>query len=258
MRANMTNGRRVETASGAILLDAARLGDEFSGAEEALFEPQFWVGRGSIVPVGLGRGSAWFVFHGSEQWVLRHFRRGGFMGRLSEDRYLWTGEAGVRSFVEYRLLASLEARGMAVPSPVAARYQRQGLRYRCDLITRRIMRATPLSEALAAASLSDARWREVGAAVGRLHAAGVDHADLNAHNVLLGEQGAVSIIDFDRGRIRGDRIRRSWTGRNLRRLRRSLLKISAELPAGRFTDAAWRDVLAGYAAEEAKQAAAGR
>jgi 3-deoxy-D-manno-octulosonic acid kinase len=256
MRANMTNGRRVETATGAILLDADRLGDEFSGTEEALFEPQFWVARGSsIVPTGLGRGTAWFVVHGSEQWVLRHYRRGGFMGRLSEDRYLWTGEDRVRAFVEYRLLASLEVRGMAVPSPVAARYQRRGLRYRCDLITRRITRATPLTETLAAAPLSDACWRQVGAAVGRLHAAGVDHADLNAHNVLLGEQGAVSIIDFDRGRIRRSG---AWTGRNLRRLRRSLLKISSGFPAGRFTDAAWRGVLEGYAVEETRQPATRR
>ena len=48
-------------------------------------------------------------------------------------------------------------------------------------------------------------WRAIGAAIARLHRGGVDHADLNAHNILLDGRGAVSVIDFDRGRVRGAR-----------------------------------------------------
>src|ERR1700691_558999 len=116
------NGRRMATASGAILadaaiLDAATLLDAAadSSSPERLFEAQFWAGRGGSSPVGGGRGAGWFIDRGTEQWVLRHYRRGGFVARLSEDRYLWTGEARVRAFAEYRLLADLAARGMPVP-----------------------------------------------------------------------------------------------------------------------------------------------
>jgi 3-deoxy-D-manno-octulosonic acid kinase len=250
----MMNGRRVATASGAILADAAIVDASGVGglpALEALFEPQFWAGHGCITPVGGGRGAAWFIDHGTEQWVLRHYRRGGFMARLSEDRYLWTGEARVRAFAEFQLLASLVARSLPVPVPVAARYERRGLSYRCDLITRRIAGASSLSGMLAAAPLTDASWRLVGSTIAKLHSAGVDHADLNAHNILLDGRGAVSFVDFDRGRIRRGG---TWAERNLSRLRRSLAKVSGDLPADRFSGEAWHCVLAGYAERTAGHA----
>jgi 3-deoxy-D-manno-octulosonic acid kinase len=175
---------------------------------------------------------------------LRHYRRGGFIARLSRDRYVWTGEERVRSFAEWRLLAELSRRGLPVPKPIAARYQRMGLVYRCDLITLRISDARPLSSALSLAPLDENTWRDVGATVARLHAAGADHADLNAHNILLGGAGAVSVIDFDRGRLRTPG---AWALGNLSRLRRSLVKVARDLPADRFGAAAWGWLLSGYA-----------
>jgi len=190
-----------------------------------------------------GRGSAWFIAATPHPWALRHYRRGGFIAHLSEDRYLWTGEQRVRAFAEWRLLRTLVERGLPVPQPVAARYQRAGPSYRCDLITRRIPNARPLSDALSAAPLDASAWAAVGAAVARLHAAGVDHADLNAHNILLDAQGAVSVIDFDRGRLRPPG---AWAGRNLIRLHRSLVKICRALPPDRFPSGAWMSLMSGY------------
>ncbi len=264
--AHMMNGRRVATASGAILADAALLdaarvdagrvdagrGDDArAGAArraQELFDPEFWARHGRITPVGGGRGSAWFSDHGSEQWVLRHYRRGGFIARVSGDRYLWAGEARVRAFAEYRLLAGLAARGLPVPVPVGAHYERRGLWYRCDLITRRIAGAASMSGALAAAPLGEPVWRQVGSTIADLPAAGVAHADLNAHNILVDGRGAVSIVDFDRGRVRRGG---AWTGRNLSRLHRSLSKISTDLPPGRFSSEGWRSLVAGYAERRA-------
>ncbi len=255
--ARMMNGRRVATANGAILADAALLdvaarvgaarADE-GRAEQALFDPQFWSRHGILTPAGGGRGAAWFIDHGGEQWVLRHYRRGGFVARLSRDRYLWTGEARVRAFAEYRLLAGLVARGLPVPVPVGARYERRGLWYRCDLITRRIAGAASMSGALAAAPLGETIWRQVGSTIAQLHAAGVDHADLNAHNILVDGRGAVSIVDFDRGRVRRAG---AWAARNLGRLHRSLAKISSGLPPDRSLGEGWRSLLAGYAERRA-------
>jgi 3-deoxy-D-manno-octulosonic acid kinase len=236
-------GRRTATASGAILADAAGLDGLIESAGEALFDPQFWDARAELTATGTGRGAAWFIESGAHRWVLRHYRRGGFIRPFSEDGYLWIGEARVRAFAEYTLLARLTELGLPVPKPIAARYRRLGFGYRCDLITQRIEDARPLSAMLAVESLSDGSWQAVGATIARLHRCGVDHADLNAHNILLGSLGAVSVIDFDRGRIRAPG---AWRARNLRRLRRSLEKIARALPPGRFSVRAWGCLLGGY------------
>jgi len=226
-----------------MLADPACLGNLLETAGEALFDPDYWRNRGELASASGGRGAAWFIASGAHQWALRHYRRGGYIARISQDRYIWTGEVRVRAFAEWRLLADLTRRGLPVPQPVAARYRRSAFCYRCDLITRRIPDAAPLSAVLSRETMRESAWRAVGATVARLHRAGVDHADLNAHNILLDSRGGVSVIDFDRGRLRGDG---PWRARNLRRLRRSLDKISRALPQDRFSDAAWSWLLAGY------------
>jgi 3-deoxy-D-manno-octulosonic acid kinase len=249
----MTNGgRRIATATGAMLADPDSLGNPPQEDTEALFDPEFWRARGELVAVTGGRGSAWFIASGARHWALRHFRRGGFIARLSQDRYVWAGEDKVRAFAEWRLLELLTRRGLPVPKPIAARYQRTGLSYRCDLITQRILDANPLSAVLALGALPEAQWRAVGAAIARLHGAGVDHADLNAHNILIDVTGVVSVIDFDRGQTRRPG---SWSSRNLQRLRRSLDKISRGLPADRYTARDWDGLMAGYQAVHHGEAA---
>jgi 3-deoxy-D-manno-octulosonic acid kinase len=211
---------------------------------EDLFAPEYWRVHGEIVAADRGRGAAWFLDGSAGAWVLRHYRRGGAIAPLlSADRYLWLGEDRVRAFAEWRLLAQLSALGLPVPQPIAARYARRGLTYSCDLLMRRIVDAQPLSAALAETALPPASWTAIGALVARFHAAGVDHADLNAHNILLGKAAALHLIDFDRGRIRPPG---SWQARNLQRLRRSLEKIARELPADRFSATTWKSLLAGY------------
>jgi tRNA A-37 threonylcarbamoyl transferase component Bud32 len=152
----------------------------------------------------------------------------------------------VRAFAEWRLLDYLAQRGLQVPKPVAAFYRRAGMTYRCDLITERVPDAQSLSATLAGSPLPQSAWRAIGAAIARLHVHGVDHADLNAHNILLDANQNISVIDFDRGRLRAPG---RWTLRNLRRLEHSLAKISMSLPPDRFTPAAWEQLLAGYQAE---------
>jgi 3-deoxy-D-manno-octulosonic acid kinase len=228
-----------------MLADLHRLGN-VPPATDAMFDPQYWSARGELSAAPGGRGSAWFVGGIGAAWVLRHYRRGGWVARISSDRYGWQGEDRVRAFAEWRLLQYLSERGLSVPKPVAARYQRTGLLYRCDLITERIVDAQSLGAALALAPVAEITWRAIGAAIARLHRHRVDHADLNAHNILLDGGQRVTLIDFDRGRMRRQG---RWTIGNLRRLRRSLEKISRNLPAGRFTPAAWEQLTGGYRAE---------
>jgi 3-deoxy-D-manno-octulosonic acid kinase len=222
-----------------MLYDASRL----SNADESLFDASFWLADAATARTPGGRGEALFIEHSGQAWVLRHYRRGGFMARLSADRYLWTGEERTRAFREWRLLAELHQAGLAVPAPVAARYVRKGFAYTGDLITERIGGAQPVSALLAIAPLPLATWTAMGRCIRQLHEHGVWHADLNVHNILVASGERISLIDFDRARRRAPG---RWREANLERLARSLNKICRELPAERFAPRDWTALRAGY------------
>ncbi|HEX5694589.1 MAG TPA: 3-deoxy-D-manno-octulosonic acid kinase [Arenimonas sp.] len=202
---------------GAIVFDARRWPQ---AAPESL-DPAGWASPATPVADG-GRGAAWFVEAGFGRGVLRRYRRGGLAARASRDRYLWLGEDRVRSFAEFRLLASLRSQGLRVPAPLLAGYWRNGLAYRAAIVVERIEDASPLAAFL---DQPDAgAWQSAGRAIARLHAVGVDHADLNANNVLIDAAGEAWLIDFDRCRHR--RRAGGWRETNLARLSRSLAKLA--------------------------------
>lgn len=188
------------------------------------FDRSSWQAQHRISHLAGGRGGVAFLDTPDGACVLRHYRRGGWIAPVLGDRYLWSGRARSRGFAEFGLLADLRLRGLPVPAPVAARYLRRGPYYTADLITRAIEGAQTLT-AVSAARRLDARLAgRVGALIARFHAAGVDHADLNAHNILVAEPD-LWLIDFDRSEIRATGT--AWKLANLARLKRSLLKIGA-------------------------------
>ncbi len=211
--------QRLAIDRGAILFDAGRVARP--GAQ--LFEREDWSARGALTEQAGGRGSIDFIDADGQRWVMRRYLRGGMAAHVVRDRYLFTGEDRTRSFRELRLLGALRQRSLPVPAPVAACYRRRALTYSAALITERLPGARPLSETLAAGEMDDARWAAIGRCLRRFHDAGVQHADLNAHNIMLGMNGEVWLLDFDRGRLRTPG---TWRERVLDRLGRSLAKIS--------------------------------
>lgn len=233
--------RRSPIAGGAMLSDASRAGN----LSADWFDPEWWRSRGQMEGTTRGRGTTYIVRAGEKRMVLRHYRRGGLVAKVSRDRYLWRGEAATRPFHEWYLTYHLHRAGLPVPAPVAARYVRRGLVYRGDLITEEIPDAQSLAERLRRGSLSILSWIAVGRCIRRFHELGVFHPDLNAHNVLFARDDTVHLIDFDRGRLRRPGL---WCDANLVRLRRSLEKVTWALPAGRITEADWHGLLDGYRA----------
>src|SRR5256885_5918874 len=136
-----------------------------------------------------------------KEYVLRHYRRGGLIARVSGDRYVWQGEQSTRPFEEWQLTYRLHRAGLPVPAPLAARYRHHGFTYTGDIITERVAVVGSLSECLRTGALSVLTWIAIGRCIRRFHDLGVCHADLNAHNVLLSEE-AVYLIDFDRCELR--------------------------------------------------------
>ncbi len=220
-------------------------------AEPALFEPAAWRARGQLLGSARGRGEAALVSDGQHEYVLRHYRRGGLPGRFIRDRYIWTGLARTRAWREWQLTAELYARGLPVPRPVAARVLRHGLCYSADLITVRIADASSLAQQLGQRMLEVGEWQAVGRCIRRFHDSGLDHADLNAHNILLTPAG-IHLIDFDRGRLRAAG---AWQQHNLERLLRSLRKLYTENLEFHFSEADWQALLAGYGAQSPASAA---
>jgi 3-deoxy-D-manno-octulosonic acid kinase len=230
---------RCAVRGGAILYDPRWGGN----APEFLFDRGYWRERGQLRELRGGRGTVAILDHEQGPLLLRHYHRGGWAARISDDRYLYTGEARARSFRELRLHVALIGLGLPVPVPVAARYRHEGPRYEADLVTALIPDTDSLASRLAGGSVASQTWFAIGACLARFHRAGFDHADLNAHNVLLDACDAVYLVDLDRGRLRRPGL---WRRRNLRRLHASLRKVTRDL-AGRFGAPDWAQLLSGYA-----------
>ena len=233
---------RAGTADGAILFDRGRLAQ----ADGGWLRPAHWEGSHADAERG-GRGAVWLVRGDFGAGVLRHYRRGGLFGRVNRDRYLWRGEEATRSFREFRLLAELRRRGLDVPQPLVAGYERNGAFYRADLLTGLIDSASTLAQRVASDFPSSETWRRIGGTLARFHAEGAYHADLNAHNIMLDSAGKVWLIDFDRGELRA--VSRQWMRSNLERLQRSLHKVGA-MRDSRWPSA-WQALRQGYADEAA-------
>lgn len=187
-------------------------------ATPALLVPASYGDRAQPVTAG-GRQAAWFVENDGWSGVLRGYRRGGLIARVSREAYVWQGEARTRSFREYRLLAMMREHGLRVPAPLAAGYWRQGLlTYRASILIERIPDVRPLAH-----SLDEPIWDSVAEAIAAMHRLGVWHADLNAFNILIDANAKAWIIDFDRGTAGG--VSPSQRRGNLLRLRRSLEKV---------------------------------
>lgn len=192
--------------------------------------------RGRPLPGAAGRSGVRLVEQAGRQWVWRHNCRGGWCRRISRDSYLWLGEARTRTFQEWRLLHEMRLAGLPVPAPVAAIYRRSGLTYTCDLITSYLPGTSSLGAHLTCGTVGDETWSAVGECIRRFHADGVCHADLNAHNVLIGTDNVIYLVDFDRGRKRPPG---AWVEGNWRRLRRSVEKITGLRSAHAIPPAGW-------------------
>ena len=108
-----------------------------------------------------------------------------------------------------------------------------------DLITVAIPHEATLGKLLFERRVPNDAWPRIGATLARFHARGVQHADLNAHNILLDDAREVYVLDFDRGCIRA---RGGWEAAVLSRLQRSIAKITGAA----FPEEGWRLLLSAY------------
>jgi len=224
-----------------ILYDADLLED----VSDKHFNPGSWESASTVTGTfkSGGRGNTLFVTDGGQDFVLRRYLRGGLIGLLVRDNYLWSGEYGNRAFSEWRLLAKLAEAGLPVPRPAAARVRKSGPFYKAELLTVRLPGIQSLSDRVTAAPTDKLFWSNFGKGIHRFHEAGVFHPDLNVSNCQFDGNDEFWLLDFDRGKLLPAG---TWRQRNLARLHRSLRKLKRFDSKIYYNNACWNQLLEGY------------
>jgi 3-deoxy-D-manno-octulosonic acid kinase len=230
-----------KTATGAILFDQSII----RNISEDMFGPAGWPHVEPVVGElrSGGRGQTLFVGNVPRQFVLRHFVRGGLIGKLVHDSYFFGGADNTRPFLEWRMLAKMAEKNLRVPRPAAARFCKRGPFYTADIITVRIQGVRALSERIAEQDWGEEFWQAIGVAIHEFHDCGVYHADMNAYNLQIDNNGVLWMLDFDRGRLLPPG---AWQQETLERLHRSLQKVKSLDPSLYYTRKNWEQLLAGY------------
>jgi 3-deoxy-D-manno-octulosonic-acid transferase len=239
MRPERLAAARASSPAGQTLwFDPAQVAE----ATAALFTPPS--SESTALATGSGRGQAYRVALDHGEGVLRHYRRGGLMARISPDRYLGRSPLSSRAMNEFTLLRRLRAWDLPVPAPVAARQVRGLLGHTADIVVAMIPQTRNVAQALSEGPLPAADCIALGRAIRQLHDRQVFHSDLNCHNLLLDAQGRAWIVDFDKCGVRPGE---AWKQENLERLRRSLRKEQGRRSPFHWDEARWDDLLKGYA-----------
>lgn len=217
--------------------------------DESLYHESVTNAASDSVPISgsaSGRGPVQYRQHHGIPVVIKHYRRGGLIRHFSKDLYWFSGFEQSRLARELRLLDRMTKWGLPVPLPVAGRVVRvAGCWCRADLVTQQIIAKGSVANLLRSGGMSDTLWQSLALTLNRFHQHGVYHADLNAGNILLDEQGRFSLIDFDSGRVcTTAKDKKKWSIVSRDRLKRSLLKLCAADPAFEFDESWWDIVLA--------------
>ncbi len=213
-------------------------------AQAQWFEPTYWQQQNKVWGQSHGRNVTWFVGEENSPMVLRHYCRGGLIGKLVHDSYLFTGLKSSRAYRECQLLLQLEQLALPACRVVAAQVVRTGLSYRADLLMKMVDGAQDLVAILSKNPLPAKQWQQIGATIALFHQHKIYHADLNAHNILLDGDNNPWLIDFDRGEIREQK--GAWCQQNLQRLLRSFNKEKNKLAQFYFSEDDWQLLLQGY------------
>jgi len=219
--------------------------DELKGEiTSEYFDGAYWQRNNAIIGSAFGRGITWFFKINNDEFVLRHYHRGGLIAKLIKDAYFYTGLKNTRAYQEFVVTQQLVDKNLPAPKPIAGQIIRQGLFYHADLITEKVSAANDLVAVLKDRALKSDDYRQIGAMIRRFHDVDFWHADLNTHNIILDGEGKWWLIDFDRCKFKP--AADAWKKDNLARLKRSFVKEKTKDTAFKWQETDWDLLYAGY------------
>lgn len=194
---------------------------------------------------------------GGPRLVLKRLARGGLLasawrGRFLGDRRLLENLSIPDEALRRGVATARGAALVAIPGPPGF--------FRGLLAVEEIEGAADLRDLLGRGPLDAASWEAVAAALRAMHAAGLDHPDLNLGNLLLrpGRAGPEAfVVDLDGARLRAGPLPFSARQSALRRLERSCHRVLGPEAGAAAADAAYA-AYAGGDADVARRFAAGR
>jgi len=207
------------------------------------FEASYWQQRPGYEVISSGRGGSFRIELDGRAAILRRYHRGGVIGKLLSDQYLWMGKTLSRPWREWKILQRAHRAGLPVPEPIAASICRSGLWYRAALITAYLQDTETLTQRLERTELKPGGWHRIGLLVKRMHTAGIRHADLTSDNLLVDSQDRFYLIDFDMARVMNHID--DWQWRPLYRFQRSMEKRDRNRKL-QFDEDDWQELMDGY------------
>lgn len=202
----------------------------------------YWTQRAHGKPDS-GRGEAVIISEPAPM-VLRTYCRGGLVRHFSQRRFMYNGLDATRPFRELQLLHTMHQAGLPVPLGLAGRVSRFGLAYEAAILMQQIPRCKEVHQRIQRNAMPNTLWQGMGEVIRRMHDIQVYHHDLNIHNILIDDEDALWLIDFDKC---GQKSGHQWKHGNLERLQRSLLKEQAKSASTYyFNDDNWQALLNGY------------
>lgn len=208
------------------------------------FSLDYWQDRAGTETLASGRGSGSLgIDLDGQRAVLRRYYRGGAIGKLLTDQYLWLGRGFSRPWRERHILERARRARLPVPEAIGACVCRSGIWYRAALITAFIDDTETLTLRLRRSRLRRDSWAELGRLIKRMQAEGIRHADLTTDNLLIDSHNRFYIIDFDRARIM-NRLD-DWQWLTLYRFKRSIAKRNRE-SALNFSEDDWQAFMDSY------------
>ena len=207
------------------------------------FDLDYWTDKPGYAELGGGRGATVRISLQGQDAILRHYYRGGLVGKFLTDQYLWLGKSMSRPWREWKILERAYRAGLPVPKPVGACACRRGWWYRAAIITGYLPDTETLAARLEKTELAAKAWYRLGALIKQLQAQGIRHPDLTVTNILIDTQERFYLIDFDNARIK-NRLD-DWQWGPLARLQRSLDKFNRESRPD-YPGDDWQALMDGY------------
>lgn len=216
------------------------------GIDNAYFDADYLVQHKLVTNTAQGRGTVYFFKLNNTQLVLRHYKRGGLVAKVNDDKFVYSGNKNTRCYKEIEVLQKLREAKVNVPEAIAGRIVKNGLFYSADIITKVIDNAIELHEVLQKNKVTSDVWQAIGREVRKMHNAQLCHYDINVKNILLVqayETHKIHLLDFDKCEFKNGS---DWKSANLERLKRSLLKQSNAYVSYHYEEINWQSLMAGY------------